>query len=462
MRMARWVALGIALLALTANDNARRLPIAQAWAQTATVAPQPVPGGFDFPTDAVTINGWVADANVTAMRDHAWKLWAGMTARSGQVADGTDLPIWETWYGTEDLFPQPSLTAAALPAAALLRPHPRALHVFEQPLQFRHNRRLSPMAAAAAAGTNVVSFNKFDPEAATFIVSPQQGPGGATFHYNQGASLKNLNGAWPTGTSGQNRAINEFPIRAIETKPVFRLVKATGLTPQPLWQGAAASTNRRNPIPETWKTCVLIDPAGTGPIRPATPAEIAAKVNVASACTTFLYGPLSLFYSFKMTAAEADSFNNGQPGNGGAAAGDFAVLVAMHVNTKEIPFWTWQTFYWQPGGDTPNGVPGSKVQQPATLPAPWNNYAMCTNYNQTVKPGSATMDVCFNPYLETSSTIPAGITSNCMSCHGTARFGDSGDYPPAYTAPIDFFGDTTYFNTHTIHTDFSWAVPFAP
>jgi hypothetical protein len=85
---------------------------------------------------------------------------------------------------------------------------------------------------------------------------------------------------------------------------------------------------------------------------------------------------------------------------------------------------------------------------------------MCTNYNQTVKPGSATMDVCFNPYLETSPGIPAGITSNCMSCHGTARVAGNQDYPPAYTAPIDLFGDTTYFNASSTHTDFSWAVPF--
>ncbi len=424
------------------------------------VVPQPVPSGYGFPTDAATINGWVNNADVAAMRGHAWNLWAGMTSASGQTSDGATLSVWETWYGTEDLFPQPNLAAAPLTAEALLRPRPRALLVFEAPVQFRHTT--TALRAAAAAFSNVVSFNKFDPEAATFIVSPQQGPGGATFRYNKGASLQDLNSAWPPGTTGQNRAINEFPVRAIETKPVFRLVKATGLTPQPLWQGPAASTNPNNPIPETWTTCVLIDPAGSGAVRPATPAEIAAKVNVRSACTTFLYGPLSLFYSFKMTADEATSFNKAQPGPGGAAAGDFAVMVAMHVNTKEIPFWTWQTFYWQPTGDTPNGFPGSKGDQPSTLAAPWNNYAMCTNYNQTVKPGSSTMDVCFSPYLETSSTIPAGITSNCMSCHGTAIFGPNPNYPAAYAAPIDFFGDTTYFNATSTHTDFSWAVADAP
>ena len=148
-------------------------------------------------------------------------------------------------------------------------------------------------------------------------------------------------------TTGQNRAINEFPIRAIETKPVFRLVKAAGLTPQPLWQGPADATNANNPTPATWKTCVLVDPAGGGDVRPATAAEIAAKLDVGRmACSTYLYGPLSLFYSFKMSADEAAAFVRAQ--GGPAVAGDYAVLVAMHVNTKEIPFWAWQTFCGSP------------------------------------------------------------------------------------------------------------------
>jgi hypothetical protein len=212
--------------------------------------------------------------------------------------------------GDEDLFPQPSLAAAALAPEALLRPRPRALRTFIQPLQFRHNPSL---LAAAAAPTNIVSFNKFDPEAGAFIVAPQPGPGSATYSYNRQASLQSLNQAWPAGTTGQNRAINEFPIRAIETKPVFQLVKASGLTPQPLWQGPAGSTNATNPTPTTWTTCVLIDPAGSGDVRPATAAEIAAKVDVGpNACSTYLYGPLSLFYSIKMTADEGAAFVQAQ------------------------------------------------------------------------------------------------------------------------------------------------------
>jgi hypothetical protein len=250
MRCTRWIALVAALLLVNAADAVRPWLVAEALAQAAVVTPMPVPDGFGFPTDAATINGWVANADIAAMRGHAWNLWAAMTAKSGQVTDGGELPIWETWLGTEDLFPPPSQAVATLSGPALLRPRQRALRVFVQPLQFHHNRLLTSEAAAVAAGTNVVSFNKFDPEAASFIVAPQPGPGGATFAYNQAASLNKLNQAWPAGTTGANRAINEFPIRGIETKPVFQLVKATGLTALPLWQGTGGATNNKNPTPD--------------------------------------------------------------------------------------------------------------------------------------------------------------------------------------------------------------------
>ena len=116
-----------------------------------------------------------------------------------------------------------------------------------------------------------------------------------------------------------------------------------------------------------------------------------------------MYGPLSLLYHFRLTPQDARNFV-------GAAAGDYAVLVAMHVNTREIANWTWQTFWWQPGADTPNSFPGSKAGQPSGLPGPSNNYAMCTAYSQTMRPGNATMRVCFNPYIEIDDGIPAGTT----------------------------------------------------
>ena len=420
-----------------------------------SIVPQPIPAGYGFPTDKAVIEAWIATNDETAMRTHAWGLWAGMGADSGQSYNGQPLPVWETWFGSEEVF-QPA------PLTSVLASRGTPSRQFIEPNQFHHHRSAVGAAADPQSDMQVVSFNKFNPEAAHFIMTPQAGPGGQTYRYNSQASLQALNNAWPAGTPLQDRAIVDFPTRGIETKPVMSLVKATGLTPMPLWQGPAASTNSTNPTPETWKTCVLVDPQGSGGVRPATAQEVAGA-NPASglACETYLYGPLSLLYSFPLTAGEAQAFNAAQ--GSGAEAGDYAVLSAMHVNTKETTNWTWQTFWWQPGGDTPNGFPGSKANMPPQMPAPWDNYAMCTAYSQTTTPGGSTMRVCFNPYLETSPGIPAGITSNCVSCHGVARVAANPNdetYPLSYDKPIALFTDPAYF-TGTTHTDFSWAIPGA-
>ena len=345
------------------NGLTRRTPIvalaaALAFASSCIVAaepqssqiiiPQPIPPQFGFPVPAATINSWIESGDTRAIRGHAWSLWAGMASPSGQIFNGENLPIWETWYGTEDIFPAaPSTTGGELTAFVAARPR-TALRAFVSPRQFLHNRRFKELTPPQGPTEQVVSFNKFDPAAANFITAVHPGPGGKNFVYNKQASLQALNSAWPSGASGQARGIEDFPIQAMELKPVFSFVKATGLTPQPLWLGPSASTRPQNPTPGTWTTCVLVDPAGLGETRPATAEEIAKAARVAGlACKNYLYGPLSLFYAFKLTAAEAEAYKNAQGGS--PSAGDFAVLVAMHVNTKEIPFWTWQTFWWQPG-----------------------------------------------------------------------------------------------------------------
>jgi hypothetical protein len=427
------------------------------------VTPVPLPDGPNFPVPAATINRWIAQSDTAAIRGHAWSLWQGMSAASGQYFNGQPLPIWETWAGPSDVFPKRHASAAAAgpPAATLAArlAQPRVIRDFAAPLQFHHNDG-APLGAQGTFGnSDIMASNKFNPQAATFIDAPQPGPGGGTYSYTTREGLQKLNASWPATTPPQNRGINDFPIRAIETKPVFGTVKAEGLTIQPLWQGPSASTDPANPYVTTWTTCVLIDPTGAGPIRPATPPEI-HSIKSPGPCKTFLWAPLSTFYAVKLSAPEARNF---QAASGKIVnAGDFAVLLAMHVNTKEIPFWTWQTFWWQPGPDTPNGFPGSKQGQPAGLRAPWTNYAACAAYSQTTTPTSSTMQVCFNPYLETSPFIPAGLTSNCMSCHGVALYGPVGNYPKDYKRPITFFSDPTYFNTSSTNTDFSWAVAGAP
>jgi hypothetical protein len=445
-----WTA-AIATTAIVAQSRGQQAP------PLAVIKPVPFPSSSDFPVADATIHGWIAKSDTSAERSHAWALWAGLNQGSGQSANGNELRVWETWTSIS------SVVNGDPGGIALQGTAPREIHEFETPRQFRHAAH--GIQFDAAANTSIRVLTKFDPEAAAFVSTRQPGPGpaGSTYSYRSSVGLNKLNAAWPVGTAVDKRAINPFPTRAFELKPVMMAVKATGLTIQPLWRGLGGSTNPANPTPDTWTTCVLIDPAGSGDIRAATADEIKRAVpDAGSACKTFLYGPISLFYAFKMTAGEARPFH--------ASAGDYAVLVAMHVNTKEVPLWTWQTFWWQPGADAPGGFPGTKAGQPANLPAPFNNYAACTNYDQTTRPDGKIMDVCFNPYLETSPGIPVGVTSNCISCHGVARvdpkdprLGPNGQpYPTDYKTLIKLFSDPKYFGKTSTNTDMSWGVADAP
>ncbi len=465
-------------------------PAAAAPAPVAPVKPVDIPAGYGYPGNRDEFQAWADTWQIDNITTAAWNLWAGMTSDSGQVWEGANLPVWETWCGISEAFSKEGC------AAGLTRPS----RGFQPASQIGHGARKAGLQIAA--DTNVVSFNKFNPSMAAYLAAMHPGPGGAQYSYTSMQNQVDLNAAWPQGTPVGDRKVVDAPYQpdqgdqigfsAMETKPVIFVVKATGLTPMPLWQGTQQSTTPANATPETWFTCVLLDPANKGgpdtaPVA-ATPEQIAQAVpSPALACKNYLYAPLSTIYNFRMDQADADNWNrnlanNGDQGQGlKAAAGDFGVLAGMHVNSKTIVNWTWETYWWQPGDDAPDNFPGSKQGMTANVKGPWRNYAMCTAWNQTKGNQSTEMVVCFNPFLETSSGIPAGQTSNCVSCHGTATFGAAAvsgkppvnaattmNYPASYAAPIDFTsnactqstppGSQTCFADFT-KTDFSWAIP---
>lgn len=454
--------------------------------EIAGIKPVDIPSGFGYPGSRDEFQAWADAWQIDNITTSAWNLWAGMTSDSGQHWNGSTLPVWDTWCGNEEVFSAKGCNALGRPA-----------HKFKIATQLGHSARKAGLPLPADG--QVVSFNKFNPAMVTYLSTPQM-TNGANYSYISATDLSNLNASWPADTAVAARKVVDAPYTpdsgdivgssAMETKPVIFVVKATGLTPMPLWMGPQFSTTPANATPSTWFNCVLLDPANTaGPETrpvPATPEQIAQIVPGSTmACKTYLYAPLSTIYSFKLDASEANDWNvlvknSGDGGQGvTAAAGDYGVLAGMHVNSKTIVNWTWQTFWWQPGDDAPNSFPGSKTGMTANVAGPWRNYAMCTAWNQTKGNASKDMVVCFNPFLETSSGIPAGQSSNCMSCHGTATAGALSsttglatmNYPANYSAPIDFSSNactqstpppatitTTCFKDFT-KTDFSWAIP---
>lgn len=470
---------------LTASGAAPAQQAGAAAAAAAPIYPQPIPAQYNIPGNRAAIQKLADTNDVKGIRKHAWDVWSGLTADSRSKYQGKPLPIWETWLATSQVFTSPPKEVSP---NGDLAPLPKPNRDFKSPHQFAHGASALRLAQMTNPGA-LVGFNKFDPSMTRYIWVGHEGPAGAgskpPYFYSSFKSQWSLNLAWPADTRLADRKVVDAPASALELKPVLQLVFANKLTAIPFWQGPRASTvaacanvdvaklvkpkghvtpSNCHPDPSTWTSCVVVDaknPAAA--LRAATPQELAsADTSQVPGCKNAQYGGIDLLYHFALDTDEAKAYNAAQ-NTTAAAKGDSMVLVAMHVNTKEIEDWTWQTFYWQAGQATPDDYPGSTQDKPAKLPAPWNNYNMCAAYAQTTKPNNqGEMNVCFNPYLETSPGIPDGLRSNCVSCHGTAAINNppTGGYPLSYYKPVDF-NDPQYFECAT-QTDFSYAVQGNP
>jgi hypothetical protein len=196
--------------------------------------------------------------------------------------------------------------------------------------------------------------------------------------------------------------------------------------------------------------------------------------------------PVSSMINHRLSALEAQEFNASQPG-ASANAGDFAVLVAMHVAGREISRWTWQTFWWTPTPDDPQ-FPSSGATaalRPSQLTGAARNYAMALGYNME-SPGQPSVGgqnagnaiYVFNPYLEARfgpENLPdslagrdpegrpaannVGVECNCMSCHIRASYN-----PGALTTAPKYSGarytdlaDPQFAGT--LQVDLLWSLP---
>ena len=201
----------------------------------------------------------------------------------------------------------------------------------------------------------------------------------------------------------------------------------------------------------------------------------------------FVRGPnntynLNDFIHFQLTEAEASSeaaqFFGLQPG-------DYAVLVGMHVTSREIPRWTWQTFWWTPNPDNPH-FPSSKEiagARPDQLTGAPRHYALAAAYSMVNSPQPSNVQeggsnigesiYAYNPYLESGFTFSTllgseptgtnnvGIQTNCMSCHIQARYFDRESQPSNhfYYTGDRYIGldDPDFYGS--LQVDFLWSIP---
>jgi hypothetical protein len=380
---------------------------------------EPVPPGFDFPADEATLLRFRDTQNVPEMRRHSWYVFAGLTqrAKNGEA-------IWETWFPLQATFqagPQPQGLTGAGPA-----------RVFEAPRQLQQKG-----AQPQAVGESNLSFVLLNKDTNDFIRSNG-------LHLQ--SRLTELNNGFPAGTPIEKREVTAFPRTAMSLKLGWRIVRATGFTLIPVWDGRPTLPDAQGNPPSSWPRVVVVDPSRDdiplGETRavnwqgnPAFPARVVS---------------LTRFYRFKITAAEIDSVRRVMGANA-ADIGDYAVFMMMHFTTKEIPEWVWSTFWWH---DQPDGGPFGS-DRPTAVQGVWRNYMMDTSYSMdTPREYDGSPNSVFNPYLE---NFPGGIGSNCMTCHRQARWTKDGNPGFEVTRGTPPANDPMFVDA--LKTDFLWSIP---
>lgn len=425
--------------------------------------PDPKISGYRFPEDEKTIIDWMNNNNQKAIDLHGWGIWTALTQLSGEKFNGQELRIFETWLAPEDL------VAARFTGVRDMPKLERAPRLPTIPRQF-HRGKLRRIPAAGGAVNQPLVTVKYDPTAAKHIQT------------NKLLETSILNALLSDGKTD----VPSFPTSALSLKPTYVTASRSKLINGryfrlEVWPGTPDTPQEFGP--DKWKRWVWVDIREPGQGSGTGKVDTVGTENSRTDDTT--YG-LGRFIYHQLSATEALIANAAilGPKVPVTLTGDYQFLVGMHVTSREITRWTWQTFWWTPDADNPPN-PSSKAiadHRPADLRGAARNYAMSIGYDMLTPPTpvSGGSDngkpiYVFNPWLEAGfgpDDLPDskswtfegkkydnkfGMQTNCMSCHGQAHFGTKPN-PPGYTADryIDLQGSQF---KGLLKVDFLWSIP---
>jgi hypothetical protein len=481
--------------------------LAQARPGTFCTDPYSFPTGFDYQQSSETVEGWVERRDDVRAREHGWYLFAGVN----QQIDGQ--PIWRSWCTSTQAFAADPGTAKTgtvrVPATTLSLK------------QRRLARGLTTPASAAAPPPNGEDPIQL-PDAPVYPVPKivYSNPAYVAAKCSDGTNGLDSQGTSVTHglTSGPTLLDegNVTVVGVIYNDPAYDWIRRDRL-----YQGSvldrlqAAGRKEMPPMPSSSMVLKpMLWPVQQGDSYTAVPvwddlppeadkgsyagfevkrlwsravAVTARPGRQKSARVSYLHGVLDSYGEgmAEITYDDAavvgvDQFYNYQPDLGTMAVcdralldqsayyaygrefrqGDYLVLVAMHVMSKEQPDWTFQSFWWhdKPGygpyaADRPK-IPGAA--------GPWDHYLMASTYGMAERPGGGSWPIAYNPYIELAADHP--IRTNCMNCHHRAgwpklqaHYEVAGQQPDALRI---FDGNNPIFDG-LMRTDAMWTVPDA-
>lgn len=474
------------------------------------LTPVGLPGWVGFPADPAALNAAITARTPKPLREHAWRLWAGIN----QPISAEDArPLWWTWSTTTQLFEeQPPAPVGVTPMtrhrhAARLRTAPVIAPSSPEPRQPRPgvgapgdcfdangDRVITLPGPTYVLAAELVAQAGLDPRCSDprFVADPANSCslGDGPHFQNNGDILVatesyNAEGARRIEEKRYNEAstlqqllddgtrdLPDLAREQVNTKHMYWPVKASGLSAVPVFHDSPAPPPCQYNGYETWKTLVAVDPGGT--VKGKGQVEFLFGVwnhegteELPTRRGSVAVHPLSDFYSRRIDKPAWDALDprdrrildaasrwaHGRP----FEPGDYVVAVASHIISKEIPQWTLQTAWWS---ERPDEGPYA-ADRPALPEAvgPWAHYLMAIEYGIPTEPNGDTLPVAFNPFIELAATHP--VATNCRNCHLRARWPASltegyitasGPGPLANLSPDDpmFAG--------SLRTDFQWVI----
>ncbi|MEL7004454.1 MAG: hypothetical protein AAFN93_17215, partial [Bacteroidota bacterium] len=254
----------------------------------------------------------------------------------------------------------------------------------------------------------------------------------------------------------QNREIPTFPSSSFALKPMLWPVKQSGYTPLPVfplncYDGTMGCDSLNGKVvysgfemQRVWKNAVAISPdtaqKGTTLDQISFLYDVFTDKSYRQEIGPVQYQNVEVhtldeFYHWQVSEEEWLEMNDVDKAIISQSAywaygedfqpGDYLVLVAMHVMTKELPTWTFQSFWWDNTSQAQDSKFASQrdtVSSPP-MPAAFSSYLMTSTYGMNAKRvNPSEWPVAFNPYIELAAAHP--IQTNCRNCHQRAAFPD--------------------------------------
>ena len=367
--------------------------------------------------------------DLQSQRRHVWNVLAQLARRqTGQTEPG-----FESWYGEENVFAEPAVEQV-----------PRGIRGF--------SRVSSTGMALHSADAPILTYTLYNDAAYEHIRRHRL--------YSR-AVLESLRSAGPADHAiVDNHSVPPFPRQAIVLKTGWWPVAGgSALTALPVWDPDRNAPLRGGNGYLTWPRVVVVDPTNSSPRDSTVDMDFsgrsfpaAHRVNLQDFYHVAVDAGLAARAMRDPDTQKAVSIALGRA----LQAGDYLILIAGNLATREIEDWVWGAFWWH---DRPDQG-AFAANRPDELRGEWRNYLMQAAFDdQKPRADDGQPHICFNPWLE--ARFPdggqgGGTASNCLSCHRRASY-PLVSFLPVTRGDPDLKNDPAYA-AGRLRTSFLWSL----